>query len=70
MRLIPGRQKTRVSEKVSKVLHILPGIYKQNAGQRWVGKGTWAVKVKPITVLESVKGGVLLAQGSPYCLRG
>lgn len=40
VRLVPGRQKTTVSEKVSKVLHILPGIYKQNVGQRWVGKGT------------------------------
>lgn len=47
------------------MLKTLPGLYKENVGQRSVGLCRWAVKVRPIAVLESVLGRVLLAEGSP-----
>lgn len=39
-----GRQRSRGSKTISKRLKILPGMYKGNVGQRWVGKCWWAVK--------------------------
>ena len=70
VRLTPGRQLASVSKSVSKMLKILPGLYKENAGQRWMGMCRQAVKVKLVFVLESNTGGILLVQGGPYCLRG
>lgn len=62
----PGRQWISVSNIVSKMLKILPGLHKKNVGQRWVGRSRQAVKVKWIIFL----GRILQAQGSPYCLKG
>ena len=53
-----------MSQTVSKVTQILPGLFKENVRQRW------AVKVRLIIVLESVMGRVLLAQGSLLLLDG
>ena len=58
-----------ILKTVSKALKILPGFWKENVGQRSVGVCRRAVKVRRIFVLESITGGVLLAQGS-QCLRG
>ena len=43
-----GRQWTKVSKTVSKVLEILPGLYKGSVRQRSVGTGSKAVKVSSI----------------------
>ena len=64
-----GRQQTSVSKTVSKVPKMLSGLYKKTVGQRSAGTAG-EVEVKLITDLESVKGRVLLAQSSPYYLRG
>ena len=48
----------------------LPGLCKENVGQRRVGTSRWAVKVKSIYVLQSIMGGALVAQGSPCCWGG
>lgn len=47
-----------MSKTVSKVLTILPGLYKENRGQSSVGTCSWAVKVRLIIVLGSVKQGL------------
>ena len=69
VRPTPGRQQTSISKTVSKVPKILPGLYKENVGQRWMGLCRWAVKAKSIIVLESITGEGLLAQGNLYCSR-
>lgn len=53
-----------ILKTVSKVPKILPGFWEENVGQRSVGVCRRAVKVGRIFVLESITGGVLLAQGS------
>lgn len=45
MRLTLGGEQTSVSNTVSKVLQILPGLSKEDVGQRLVGT-RWAVKVR------------------------
>lgn len=54
MRPVPGRQWTSISKTVSEVLKVIPGLSKENMGQRWVGTCTWAVKVKSIPGVESI----------------
>ena len=54
VRPAPGRQWTSVSKTFSKVPKTLPGLHKENVGQRLVGMGRWAVKVRLITVLGSI----------------
>ena len=46
------------SQRLPKVLKTLLGLYKDGVGQRWVGMCRWAVKVRLILVLGSVKGGL------------
>lgn len=41
-----GRQWTSISKIVSKVLKILPGLYKETVGQRSVSSWRWAVQVR------------------------
>ena len=64
-----GGQPTSISKTVSKGLKMHPGLYKEIVGQRSVGMCRWTVKVRSIIVLTSIKGRVLLGQGSPCCLR-
>ena len=55
----PGRQQIGgVSNTVCKVPPILPGLYKENVGQRLVRTRRLAVKFRLITALGSVVGGL------------
>ena len=76
VRPTPGRQQTSVSKTVYKMVKILPGFYKENVGQRWVGTCRQAVKVKSITIkvflpsgqsllLQTLPSGDALLQGLP-----
>ena len=64
-----GKTCTGVSKTVSKVPKILPGLCKESgtkvSGYLQVGRKSLALKV-----LEFITCRVLLAWGSPYCLRG
>lgn len=61
---------TSLSKTISKGLKLLPGLYKEKIGQRWVGTCRQAVKVIWIAVMESITRRVFEAQGSPYWFRG
>lgn len=49
-----GRQYTRISKPVSKVLQIFLGLDKKNVEERSVRTCRWAVKVRSVMVLEPV----------------
>ena len=65
----PGREQTGGSKSVSKVLKRLLGVYQENVGQRWVDS-TGGQYRSGRSLSQGQSLGVLLAQGSPYCLRG
>lgn len=60
-----GRQRTNISETVSKVPEILLGLYGIRKTRAVVGTCRSAVKMKLIIVLESILSRTLLFQGSP-----
>ena len=66
VRLPPKDSFTSISNTVSKVPKIPPGLNEENMGQRSVGTCRWAVKIRSIIVLGSVAGRVLLAQSGLY----
>ena len=66
MRLAPGRQQASVSKAASNVWKILPGLYKENVGQRRAGVCVQVGSGGPINHCLGVHHReVLLPQGIP-----
>ena len=64
------RLQTNGSKTVFKVPENTSRFIQAKGGVKAAGYCRWAAKVKWITILGSITNGVLLAQGSPYGLRG
>lgn len=70
--LTPTQEKqwTNIPKAISKALKILVGLYKENVGQRPVGMSRWAVNVRPIIVLGSIKWSLAGVRTVLITLRG